>query len=235
MSGLKRFYKETSVAGQGTAWQALLDGRAVKTPGKAALGLPTKALAEAIAAEWAAQGEEVLPDTMPLTQFSCSAIDRVAPAMGLIAAQVSAFAETDLIAYPTDKPKDLRAKQNALWDPALERLAALDWNIARTEGLLPIDQDPDLKARAHAWLESKEPFALTAIASLIEASGSFFLTYLHAEGHMDADTLVAACTIEDRFNLEKWGAEEEAEELLARREVDLRAAAQMLDLLQHTT
>ena len=234
MKGLKRFYKETSVAQQGDVWQVLLDTRAVKTPGKAALGLPTKALAEALAAEWAAQGEMVVPDTMPLTQFSCSAIDRVAPSMGLISSQVAGFAETDLIAYPAATPVDLRADQDAHWLAPLEKLGELGWIIARTESLLPIDQDPDLKSRAQAWLESKEPFALTAIASLIEASGSFFLTYLHAEGHLDAEALIAACTIEDRYNLRKWGAEEEAEELLARREVDLRAAAQMLHLLQDT-
>lgn len=228
---MKRFYKATSAVEVADAWHVHLDARAVKTPGKAALALPSQALAAAIAEEWAAQGEEVVPDTMPLTQYACSAIDRVAPARTSVITQASAYGETDLLAYPTDEPADLRAKQDDSWLPLIARLEALGWTLQQTSGLMAIDQDPDLRPRAQAWLERQDDMRLTALASLIETSGSFFLAYLLAEDGLGIDSLIEACTIEERFNLEAWGSDEEAEQLLARRKADLRSAAQMLDLL----
>ncbi len=228
---MKRFYKAAAAVEGAGAWHVHLDTRAVKTPGKAALALPSQSLAQAIAAEWAAQGEMVVPDTMPLTQYACSAIDRVAPARASVIVQASAYAETDLMAYPTDEPADLRAKQDVCWLPLIARLETLGWRLEQTSGLMAIDQDPDLRPRAQAWLERQDDMHLTALASLIETSGSFFLTYLLVEDGLGIEALIEACTIEERFNLEAWGSDEEAEQLLARREADLRSAVQMLDLL----
>ena len=248
---MKRFYKaaaaEPAAATPNTSadqgWHVTLDGRAVKTPGKRPLSLPTQALAQAIAQEWAAQGDQVVPDTMPLTQYACSALDRVAPARDQVIHQVSAFAETDLIAYPAQTPPELRARQDACWLPLINQLAAMDWPLRQTSGLIAIEQDASLRPRATAWLQAKSDMALTALASLIEASGSFFLPYLMAEQmtHRPADQmagrgisldqLIEACTLEEQFNLQTWGNDEEAEQLLARREADLRSAAQMLNLL----
>ena len=228
---MKRFYKAATASEAEGGWQVLLDGRAVKTPGKLALALPTEGLAAAIAAEWAAQGEMVVPDTMPLTQYACSALDRVAPARAQVIDQASGYAETDLMAYPTDEPAALRVEQDAVWLPLLTELRDLGWDLKQTGGLMAIDQDPDIRPRAKAWLEAKSDMALTALASLIETSGSFFLAYALAEGLRDIEALVQACTLEEQFNLKAWGSDEEAEQLLARREADLRSAAQMLDLL----
>ena len=228
---MKRFYSQSTAVSVADSWQTHLDGRPVKTPAKAPLSLPTKALAQAIADEWAAQGETIDPHTMPLTQYACSAIDRVRPAKAQIIAGASAFAETDLLAYPTDSPLDLRAQQDAAWIPLLQQLRGLGWILKQTDGLVSIDQDPDLRARAQAWLETWDAFGLTAIASLIEASGSFFLTYGLAQSLWAIDTLIHACTIEERYSLNKWGGDEEAEQLLGRREADLRTCAQMLNLL----
>ena len=225
---MKRFYKTTSAAETVGGWQAQLDGRPVKTPAKASLTVPTQGLAQAIADEWAAQGETVIPETMPMTQYVCSAIDRVAPEMGQIIHMVGAFADTDLICYPADQPQELRAMQDAAWLPLLEKL---DWPLKQTDSLFAIDQDPSVRARAIAWLETLEPFALTAVASLIEASGSFFLSYGLATGLWDLETVIEACTVEERYSMKKWGSDEEAEQLLARREADLGTLAQMLHLL----
>ena len=230
---MKRFYKAARAApAAGSLWHVMLDARAVKTPGKQPLILPTLGLAQAIAEEWQAQGQTVVPDTMPLTQYVCSALDRVAPARAQVIAQASAYAMTDLLAYPTQEPAELRALQDASWQPLLAQLRALGWNVRQTSGLTVIDQDPEVGPRARAWLESKSDLALTAQASLIETSGSFFLPYLLAQGAGFAVTdLIKACTLEERYSLSRWGHDAEAEQALARREADLSAAAHLLQLL----
>ena len=228
---MKRFYQAAQAVEVEGGWQVQLDGRAVKTPGKAALVLPTKQLAKALAEEWAAQGVEVAPETMALTQYACSAIDRVAPTRPAVIAQASAYSETDLLCYPAAAPADLRMRQDAAWLPILALLKGLGWPLKQTSGLVAIDQNPDLRPRAQAWLERQEDLRLTALASLIESSGSFFLTYLCAEEGLSLNVLIASCTLEERFHLEAWGNDAEAEQLLGKREADLRSAAQLLDLL----
>ncbi len=229
---MKRFYHATGIERRSDHWQVVLDGRPVKTPGKRTLALPTQALAQALAAEWAAQGETVQPETMPLTQYACSALDRVAPARGQVIGHAAAYAETDLLAYPAPEPPELRARQDALWLPVLEHLERLGWTVRQSSGLVPLDQAPETRARAAAWLEGQETLTLTALASLVQTSGSFFLTYLHAQGALKIDEVIEACSLEERFGLETWGRDAEAEQLLARRDGDLRSAAQMLNLLQ---
>ena len=225
---MKRFYKATSVAAVEGGWQAQIDGRAIKTPAKAALVVPTQGLAQVIAGEWAAQGEKVIPESMPMTQYVCSAIDRVAPARAEIIGAMSAFAETDLICYPAGTPLELRTMQDAAWLPLIELLG---WPLKQTDTLTAIDQDPSVRPRAATWLQTLEPFALTAVASLIEASGSFFLAYGLATKAWDLQTLLDASSVEERYALKKWGSDEEAEQLMARRAADLTTLSQMLDLL----
>ncbi len=229
---MKKLYQTTSIERRSDHWQVVLDARPVRTPGKRWLAVPTQALAQALAEEWAAQGETVQPETMPLTQYACSALDRVAPARGQVIGQTAAYADTDLLAYPAPDPPELRARQDALWLPVLDHLRRMGWTVRQSSGLMPRDQEPGTRARAAAWLEAQETLTLTALASLVETSGSFFLTYLHAQGTLKIDELIAACSLEERFGVETWGRDAEAEQLLARRDGDLRSAAQMLNLLQ---
>ena len=228
---MRRFYTSAQATQNNQGWYVALDGRSVKTPGKHPLFVPTQALAHAIAEEWQAQGDRIDPDTMPLTQYSCSALDRVAGARAYLIAQISAYVATDLLAYPTDQPAALRDVQDAHWHPLIDRMAALGWPLIQTSGLMAVDQDPSLAPRAQAWLDSKALFPFTALANLIETSGSFFLAYLHAEDGLEIERLIQACTLEEQFNLKKWGSDEEAEQLLGRRIADLKSAAQMLALL----
>ncbi|MGB0717693.1 MAG: ATP12 family protein [Alphaproteobacteria bacterium] len=229
---MKKFYKSADIGVEGNKWSVLLDGLQVKTPGKISLRLPSQSLAEAIALEWNSQGETVVPDKMPLTQYACSAIDRVAPARGAVITQVAEYAGTDLICYPSHTPKDLRSRQDTMWLPLIELLTKMGWKLQQTSSLMPILNGAENVLRAEEWLETQSDMKLTSLASLIETSGSFYLTYLYAFGLLDITKLVASCTIEDRFNLESWGSDEEAEQLLQRREEGLRSAAQMFDLLQ---
>src|SRR3954454_2878668 len=115
----RRFYRDAAAVREGDVWCIALDGKLVKTPARNALTLPMRGLAEAIAAEWAAQGTKVKPDTMPLMQLASTAIDRVAPDRDRIIAETAGYAATDLICYRAESPADLVARQAAVWDPLI--------------------------------------------------------------------------------------------------------------------
>ncbi len=116
---MKRFYKKAAVAARDCTLSVLLDGRPIRTPGRNPLHLPTEALADAVAAEWAEQRETIEPSSMPLTQLASTALDRVAPQRAAIAAEIARYAETDLLCYHADNPADLVRRQHERWSPLL--------------------------------------------------------------------------------------------------------------------
>jgi chaperone required for assembly of F1-ATPase len=116
---LSRFYKSAAATPGEAGFVVTLDGRPVKTPARKPLAAPTLALAEALAAEWAGQGEVIDPAAMPLTRLFNSALDGVAERMEEVEADVVRFAGSDLVCYRAGEPEALVAAQNAAWDPYL--------------------------------------------------------------------------------------------------------------------
>src|SRR5690606_8260637 len=120
---MKRFYKAVTSAAENDRFAIQLDGRPVKTPARNPLHLPTYALADAIVAEWEAQGEDIDPVTMPLTALAQGAPDQVANGRKRILGRITAFADSDRLYY--------RAFQNqqTLADHQVEqRGPLLDWS-----------------------------------------------------------------------------------------------------------
>ncbi|MFN6978514.1 MAG: ATP12 family protein, partial [Gemmobacter sp.] len=116
----RRFWSAAAAVPQAGGFAVCLDGRPVRTPARAALILPTAALAEAIAGEWDAQGPEVRPATMPLTRAANSAIDKVIPQRAAVADEVAGYGACDLICYRAEAPAALAARQASAWDPLVE-------------------------------------------------------------------------------------------------------------------
>lgn len=213
MSGwkAKRFWKEATVAEAAAGgFQVLLDARLVKTPAKAPLVLPTRAMAEAVAAEWNAQEGEVKPATMPVTRSANAAIDKVTPQFDAVVAMLADYGGTDLLSYRAEGPADLIARQVAAWDPLLdwaeERYGA---RLKTTSGVIPVAQDPAALARLKAALTAHDAFEVTALHDLIGISGSLILGLAVAEGRIDVPQAWAASRIDEAFQAEQWGADEE--------------------------
>ena len=116
----KRFWKQARVVADGDGFAVELDGRPVRTPAKAALRLPGRAMAQAIAAEWDAQEDEIAPATMPFTRTANAAIDKVTPQRAEVAAMLAAYGDSDLLCYRADRPAELVRRQAESWDPALD-------------------------------------------------------------------------------------------------------------------
>lgn len=216
MSGwkAKRFWKEVSVAEAEDGHLVHLDGRELRTPLKSRLPLPSRALAEAMAQEWEAQQDEVKPQQMPFTRTANSAVDKVRPQRDEVAAMLAAYAETDLLCYRAEGPEELAARQAAAWDPLLDWAAeTYGARLVVQQGIMPRAQDPAALRALAATLDDMEPFQLAAFHDLVALPGSLILALATIEGVAPAETLWEAARLDDAWQEEQWGADEEATEV----------------------
>lgn len=230
MRGIRRFFKEVGVEAGVDGCLVVLDGRPVRTPLRALLCLPSAPLAEAVAAEWRAQETVIRPFTMPLTQLASTALDRMT-ARAAVEDALLRFAATDLLCYRADHPQELAERQAALWQPILDWLVfRFDAPLAVTTGITAIPQPPASLRALRRAVEETDAFTLAAVQSVAAACGSLVLALALAEGRLSADEAFAAAQVEETFQVEHWGVDEEA---LCRREqllADVRAAAAFLSL-----
>lgn len=222
----KRFYKEVATRPSDTGIEIVLDGRPVRTPARRPLAVPDADIAAASAAEWDAQETEIDPAKMPVTRLLNAAIDGVADAREAVAADIAAFAETDMLCYRADMPEGLVERQRAVWDPILGWAeSALGARFVLAEGVMPVAQPDTTLAAVRARLPVADAFALTALHSMTTLTGSVLVALAVWEGRLTADEAWAAAHVDEDWNIALWGADEEAMRRRARRETEMRAAA----------
>ncbi len=210
----------------------MLDGRAVKTPARAALEVPTSALAEAIAHEWQAQGETVDPRSMPLTALANAAIDRVTPDRDSFAAGLARYGESDLLCYRAEGPDRLIARQAEHWDPILAwARSRYDVELRVTTGVVHQPQPAATLMRLRQAVAARDTFDLAGLSPLVTVSGSLILALALAEGAVDLEQAWSAAALDDLWQAEKWGEDSEAAAALAARRRDFDAGARFLELL----
>jgi chaperone required for assembly of F1-ATPase len=215
MSGwtLKRFWTEARAVPVVGGHAVHLDGRPVRTPAKSPMILPTRAVAQAVAAEWQAQTGQVRPALMPMTRMANSAIDKVAPQFDAVAAMLADYGGTDLLCYRATSPAELVARQAAGWDPILDWAADTFGARLRTApGVMPVDQPADALAALAAPLSRFTPFELSAVHDLVAIPGSLILAMAITEGRLGADEAFSLSRIDEVWQAEMWGPDEEAAE-----------------------
>jgi chaperone required for assembly of F1-ATPase len=226
---IRRFYKDVTLAQQPGGSQVMLDARGVKTVGGAPQIVPTEALGEALAAEWARQGERIDPASLPLRDMADYAIDVVAADPAAVAQGLLAYAETDTLCYRADPDEPLHARQQAEWEPLLAAFeAAHGITFTRVSGVLHRPQPPETLAVLKARLLSLDPFTLAGVEAMTKLAASLVtaLAALDAAHEDEPLALWRAVCLEEEWQAELWGRDEEAEERRARREADfLRACA----------
>ena len=227
----RRFYKEATCGETETGWCILLDGRPVKTPGKQALSLPAKALAQAVAAEWAAQGEHIDPFSMPLTRLCHVALDRMGAAREAAAAEVANFATTDLLSHRADDSV-LAAKQADVFDPFLQWAeTALDAPLKAAATLAPLEQPEASLEALRLRALALDDLRLTALVSAAPILSSAILAFALLEAEADAETLWAASRLEEDHQIERWGEDAEAATAAANKKRDLLACERLFRAL----
>lgn len=222
----RRFWKAVAV-GEGNT--ITLDGKPVKTPMKAGLALPTPALAEAVAAEWAGQGETIDPFAMPMTRLANTAIDRVRLERQRIVAEIVGFAASDLVCYRAEEPADLVALQAKDWDPVLDwAMRRLDAAFIAGPGVTHRPQPEASLARVRALLSSRDEWFLTALHNFATLTGSGLLAAMLADGAITPEQAWAAAHVDEEWQASQWGADAEAAERRERRRGEFMEAWRFL-------
>ncbi|MET0371822.1 MAG: ATP12 family protein [Sphingobium sp.] len=222
---MKRFYKDVAVVAESGGHGIMLDGRPVRTPGRVPLILPTAALADAIAAEWRAQGDTLDPRTMMMTGLANAAIDQIAPDAATFAAGIARYGESDLLCYRAHGPRELVERQNAVWDPILN-WAQTRYGIVLqvTQGVLPVAQPPETLERLGDAVAAFDPFALAGLSTMVTLSGSLLCGLAVLEGAHDAAIIWDAAEIDEAWQAEIWGEDAEAVDRSSRRTHDFLTA-----------
>lgn len=195
-----------------------LDGRPVRTPARQALAVPSHALAEAIAGEWCAQGDVIDPNAMPLTRIANSAIDTVTPQRAEIAGIVAAYGESDLLCYRAEGPPDLVARQAAGWNPLLDWAAdRFGARLIVGAGVMFIPQPEPAVRALSAHVHALDGFDLAPLHDLVALSGSLVIGLAVLAGLRPFGDLWALSRIDESYQAETWGHDEDAAEIAALR------------------
>jgi chaperone required for assembly of F1-ATPase len=230
---VKRFYQAAAVAPATPGWQLHLDGKAARTPGRALLVLPNRALGEAVAAEWDSQTETIQPATMPLTRASNTVIDRVADHRGAVVAEIARYGETDLICYRAGFPADLVALQSETWDPLVVWASQrFDAALRVTIGINHAPQPERAVEALSAAVAAATDWQLAPLHTAVTITGSLVIGLALLEDHITADQAWAAGQLDELYQAARWGEDALAAQARAVRRADLDAAVRMMALLR---
>lgn len=229
---MKRFWKEVTIEPVDAGLAIRLDGRPVRTPARAELLVPAEQLAEALRDEWRSVDDQIDPRAMPLTGLTNAAIDRVAPDRLAFAASLARYAETDLACYRAEWPPELVQRQAEAWDKLLAwARRRYDVDFSTTSSLMHVPQpQATIEQLAHA-VSALDPFRLAGLSPLVTIGGSLVAALAVLEKAISPDDAWGTVSIDDRWQLEQWGSDSEAEAALENRRRDFLAAARFLDLL----
>lgn len=202
---MKRFYKLVSVSKNEGQYAVLLDGRPINTPSGAVLLSPCETLAEAIMAEWMAQKEDILPDTMPLTQILTTAIESASKNKEEIKKSVLAYLHTDLLCYRAGAPSPVAQRQADAWNPWLRWFKdEFGVELLTTESLQALKQDPKAVELIDAYLESLDIYLFTLLQILVSECGSLVLGLAFIKGKASPDDLFHASNVEENYRAEVY-------------------------------
>ncbi|MFM2356777.1 MAG: hypothetical protein RLZZ528_2513 [Pseudomonadota bacterium] len=227
MSGwtVKRFWTTARVEDADGGFAVALDTRRIRTPAKQALILPTRAMALAVAAEWDAQQGKVDPATMPVTRAANAALDKVATQFDEVAGLVAAYGGTDLLCYRAEGPEGLIRRQAEGWDPMLDWAAqALGARLHPTTGIVHRAQDTAALAALDRAVRSLSIWGLTALHDLVGISGSLVLGLAALSDAHDPESLWRLSRIDEDWQAELWGIDEDAADLAESKRRDFLAA-----------
>lgn len=229
----KRIYQDVAVRREDEGFGVTLDGRVLRTPGKAVLAVPAAPLAEAVAAEWSAQEAQIDPKTMPLTALTCTALDLVVPRRAEVVEELAGYGASDALCYQADQPRVLVERQAALWQPLLDWAEAeLEAALQTTTGMVATDQSEPALAALRRAVEAHDDLALTALTTAVKAAGSLVVGLALSRGELDAGGAFEAGELHETYQIEKWGEDAEATRRRDAVRADLAAAERFLALLR---
>jgi len=230
---MKRFYKQVEITAAQGGFQVTLDGRPVKTVQGHAQIAPTRALAEALAGEWDAQGETIDPASLPRRDMADYAIDVVAASPEGLVDKLTAYGDTDTLLYRADPDEPLYARQMQVWEPIVTTFEAREGvSLKRISGVIHARQSDEALAAMRSRLARLDPFQLAGTEAMVSLAASLIIGLAASEADADADALSLwrAASLEEEWQADLWGRDEEAEARTSRREADFLTACHFVQL-----
>ena len=228
----KRFYTSVATTITPAGHAVLLDGRAIKTPKRQPLAVPNPALADAIAAEWLAQGEHIDPSTMPITRLANTTLDAVIPHPRPVASDIVDFSGSDALCYRAAEPAALAQRQSQVWDPILAWAnQTLGARFVTQVGVTHVAQPPQTLAAIARTVAALSPWQLAPVHVMTTITGSAVLALAIAHRHLDLDAAWFAAHVDEDWQIATWGDDDEAQFRRARRWLEIKAAYAMLATL----
>ncbi|HLZ00839.1 MAG TPA: ATP12 family protein [Bradyrhizobium sp.] len=228
----KRFYATTAMIETDGGFAVALDGKPIKTPSGKIVAVPKRAMAEAMMAEWDAQKETIDPLTMPMTRFANSVVDAVVERVGVVRDDIAKYFHSDLLFYRAGHPEALVAREAQHWDPVLFWAAdALGAHFILAQGIMHVHQPEQAVAAARNALPG-DPWSVAALHVVTTLTGSALLALALHEGARDPAEIWAAAHVDEDFNAEQWGEDEEVSARRAMRKLDFEAAVAILQALK---
>ncbi|EFM57356.1 ATP12 family chaperone protein [Brucella inopinata] len=228
----KRFYEKAEVAESEGGFAVHLDGRPVKTPARNLLLLPTRAAAQIVADEFAAQEKVIDPGKMPATRLVNTAIDGIAQDPQAVFEDILRFAGTDMLCYRADSPQELVSRQTENWDPLIDWMESLGARFALAEGVMHVEQPREAIAAFSVHMAGfKDPLALAALHTMTTLMGSAIIALAVAKGEISAEKGWAIAHIDEDWTIEHWGSDAEAIERRKNREIEMMVAARLLETI----
>ena len=227
----RRFYRQAGIEEAEGGFRIVLDGRPVRTPARGFLVAPSRALAQALAAEWDAQGETIDPVAMPLTRLANTIIDGVVASPAAVAADIEKYLGSDLLFYRAEGPQRLVERQADRWDPVLAwAREALGARFTLAQGLVHAAQPESAVAAARAAIPA-DPWRLGALHAVTTLTGSALMALALMRGRLTGDEAWEAAHVDEDWNMEQWGRDEIALERRAARRAEMDAAVTLLAAL----
>lgn len=228
---MKRFYKAVDATPVEDGWQVTLDGRGIKTIKGAPQLVPSKALARALAAEWEAQGESIDPASLPMRDAVDYALDIVASDPGAVIDKLLSYGDTDTLLYRAHPDEPLYARQQEVWEPIVTAFEARHRiEMVRVSGIVHRAQHPETAQRVRAALKAQDPLTLAGLEAMASLAASLITALSVIDAQADPFALWNAASLEEDWQAELWGRDEEAEERRAKRQADFLRACEMVRL-----
>lgn len=235
MSGPKRFWTDVTVVETDGTFSVALDGRPIKTPAKQDFSAPTRALAEAVAQEWREQGEVMNPKAMPQTRYVNSVLDGIAPKREAVIETVAAYGGSDLLCYRAEHPDTLIARQRDRWDPLLDwARSEFEAALILASGVMPVAQPAKCLAKLADAVGKHDNFELAGLHDLVSISGSLVLGLAVSAGRLTGPEALALSRLDDDWQIEQWGEDEEASKTAALKAKEFSEAARLIALMRQT-
>jgi chaperone required for assembly of F1-ATPase len=228
----KRFYAAAGVMEAEGGFAATLDGKPIRTPSGRIVAVPSRTIADAVAAEWEAQMENIDPVTMPMTRFANSVVDAVVDRVGIVRDDIAKYLGSDLLFYRAGHPEGLVAREAQHWDPVLFWAAdALGARFILAQGIMHVSQPAQALVAARNALP-EDPWLVAALHVVTTLTGSALLALALHHGARDAEQVWAAAHVDEDFNAEQWGEDAEVGARRAVRRIDFEAAVAILAALE---